>query len=101
MFVLLIRVTPIDKMVEYHLKVMPIVYKYIQKEKNTGKEIIIYMIKSISRENHSYNVVNEDGQWICDCPSYKYKSGTDSDGHCKHIRLIIFMLDNNVEIPVI
>lgn len=79
----------------------PIVVAYKDVSEKTGEEQIIYMIKSISRPNQSYNVVKEAGKWFCDCPSFKYRSGVDKEGHCKHIVLVTFLLNENVEIPEI
>ena len=95
------QVSSIQDMVRYHLKVEPIVYKYISKHEESGIITEIYMVRSIKRDNQSYNVVNELHQWICDCPSFKYRSGIDSQGHCKHIRFVKFLLDEGVEIQVI
>lgn len=88
-------------MVEYHLKVKPIVYKYVGKDEKTGETFEFYMIQSIKQENQSYTVVYENDKWVCDCPSFKFQTGTDVHGHCKHIRLVRFLLDKKVEIKVI
>ncbi len=94
-------VASIAPMVEYHLKVKPIVYKYVGKDENTGESFEFFMVKSIKQDSKSYNVVNENDEWVCDCPSFKFRSGTDVHGHCKHIRLVRFLLDKKVEIEVI
>lgn len=91
----------IDVLVSYHLNKEPIVFKYISKSEETGDTIEIYMIKSITQDNQSYNVVQEGEKWICDCPSYKYRSGVNEQGHCKHIRFVTFLLNEKVEIAVI
>ncbi len=83
----------IKDMVEYHLKKEPIVYIYNEKDK-----VPLYIVKSILRKNQSYNCVKENDVWYCDCHSFKYRSGVDPKGHCKHIRLILFLIENNVEI---
>ena len=88
-------------MVQYHLKVKAIVYKYISEDPESGKKEVIYMVKSITQDKESYNVVGDNDVWICDCPSYKYQSATDEHGHCKHIRFVKFLLDEHVEITII
>jgi len=91
----------LEALVEYHLKKEPIVYKYVSENRDIGTVTEIYMIKSITQKFKSYNVVCENENWICDCPSYKFKTGVDSKGHCKHIKLVIFLIDEKVEIKVI
>ena len=79
----------------------PIVLLYKDKNEETGVTQEIYMIKSISRVNQSYNIVEDNGKWVCDCPSFKYRSGVDKDGHCKHCLLVSFLLSNHVNIEEI
>jgi hypothetical protein len=40
-----------------------------------------YKIQSSKNPNVQYNVTDDNGNWECDCPSYRY-TGTE----CKHIR---------------
>lgn len=94
-------VSSIEPMVKYHLQVAPIVYVDKLKNEVTGKLDTIYMIKSLKEEYASYNVICDEGKWICDCPSYKFQTGTDATGHCKHIRFVIFLLKEKVEIKSI
>ncbi len=91
----------VSDLVEYHLTKEKIVYKFIEKSEVTGKDEIMYQVKSIKEENQSYVVVCKNDIWYCDCPSFKYKTGTDANGNCKHIMLIIFLNDNKVEIEEI
>jgi len=42
-----------------------------------------YKIQSSKNPNVQYNVTDDNGNWECDCPSYRY-TGTE----CKHIRQI-------------
>lgn len=88
----------LEELVNHHLKVSKIVFKFTDISETTGKESIMYMIKSITRENHAYNVIFEAAYWSCNCPSYKYKKGTDDKGHCKHIEFVTFLLNNDVAI---
>jgi len=76
----------------------PIVLLYKDKNENTGQEKLIYMLKSITRKNQSYNVIEENSKWFCDCPSFKYRSGVDKEGNCKHILLVTFLLNEDVVI---
>lgn len=89
----------VSDLVSEHVKRGPICYKHVHVNEVTKKEEIIYMIKSVSRPNQVYNIIYEGGQWYCDCPSFKYKSGTNTQGHCKHIQFVVFMIQKNVEIP--
>ncbi len=89
----------VSEMVEEHFGPRgPIVILYKDKNEDTGHETKIYMIKSISRKNQSYNVVKDNLRWICDCPAFKYRKGVDKEGHCKHCLLVIFLLEKNVVI---
>ena len=90
-----------SKLVEHHLTKEKIVFKEITISETTKKEQVHYQVKSITEENQSYVVVCEDDVWYCDCPSFKYKTGTDVNGNCKHINLIIFLNENNVVIETI
>jgi hypothetical protein len=85
----------VSELVEYHLKTEPIVYKYVE-----GPNVI-YMIKSISGPNKSYNVVFENNQWSCDCQSFKFKCGVTKEGHCKHISLVTFLIQEKIKIKEI
>lgn len=96
-----INISSIVGMVKYHLEVEPIVFKYMSKDEKTGEITEIYMVKSITRPNASYNVVLDGDNWICDCKSFTFKSGLDSQGHCRHIRFVTFLLAEHVEIKVI
>ncbi len=94
-------VTPINKMVEHHLRVSPIVYRYKPDEADLKEGQEMFVVQSMKGENKSYIVMLENTEWSCDCPSFKFRSGVDQLGNCKHIRLIIFLKDNNVEIKEI
>ena len=76
----------------------PIVLLYLDKNEHGGEDKKIYMIKSISRKNQSYNVVKENEIWYCDCPAFKYRKGVDKDGNCKHCLLVSFLLSKDVVI---
>lgn len=53
-----------------------------QKLKDKGlSETKKYKIQSSKDPNVQYNVTEDNGNWECDCPSYKY-TGTE----CKHIK---------------
>ena len=53
-----------------------------QKLKDKGlSETKKYKIQSSKNPNVQYNVTDDNGNWECDCPSYRY-TGTE----CKHIR---------------
>ena len=41
-----------------------------------------YKIKSSKDPNVQYNIMDDNGNWVCDCPSYTYTNGKE----CKHIR---------------
>jgi len=89
----------VSDMVEEHFSPRgPIVILYKDVNEESGKVTEIYMIKSITRKNHSYNVVFENGKWYCDCPAFKFRKGVDKEGHCKHCLLVIFLLDQKVVI---
>lgn len=90
-----------SKLVEHHLTKEKIVFKEITKSETSGKEQVHYQVKSITQKNQSYVVVYENDVWYCDCPSFKYKTGTDVNGNCKHIQLIIFLNANKVVIEII
>lgn len=94
-------VTGIADMVKHHLQVSPLVYRYKSETATAKQDQEMYIVKSIKRTNQSYIVVFENNQWACDCPSFKYHSGVDSSGNCKHIRLIIFLKSEHVEIKEI
>ena len=92
----------VSDLVEEHLGPRgPIVLLYKDTSTESGKETLIYMVKSVSRSNQSYNVVQENGKWFCDCPSFKYRKSVDKDGHCKHCLLVIFLINQNVVISEI
>lgn len=86
----------VAEMIRIHMSGEKLVYKYID---DNGK--VIYMLKSIKGVNQSYNVIFENDRWFCDCPAFKFKSGCDKDGYCKHIQFVRFLLDNDVEIEVV
>ena len=88
-------------MVEYHFKVSPIVYEYAAEQANLTEGQRMFIIKSIKRDNESYNVLYDNSKWSCDCKSYKYKSGVTEEGYCKHIRLLVFFLKEGVVIPFV
>lgn len=90
-----------SKLVEHHLTKEKIVFKEVTISETSGKEQVHYQVKSITQKNQSYVVLCEDDVWYCDCPSFKYKTGTDANGNCKHIQLIIFLIENKVEIKTI
>lgn len=35
-----------------------------------------------------YDVTQQNGEYKCTCPSFKFQRGLDLDGHCKHIRKV-------------
>jgi len=41
-----------------------------------------YKIQSAKDPNVQYNVIDDNGNWECDCPSYTYTGGNE----CKHIK---------------
>jgi hypothetical protein len=43
-----------------------------------------YKIQSAKDPNVQYNVIDDNGNWECDCPSYIYTGGNE----CKHIKQI-------------
>ena len=43
-----------------------------------------YKIQSAKNPNVQYNVIDDNGNWECDCPSYIYTGGNE----CKHIKQI-------------
>ena len=90
-------VSPIHDMVKRQLVGPQIVFLYKEKGQQD-----IYMVQSMLRENQSYNCQkNDKNEWYCDCHSFKYKSGVTIEGYCKHIRLIIFLIENNIKIEVL
>ena len=90
-------VVPIDAMVKRQLVGPEIVFIFREEGQRD-----IYMVQSMLRENQSYNCQqNEEKEWYCDCHSFKYRSGVNKEGHCKHIRLILFLIENNIKIKVL
>jgi len=56
-----------------------------QKLKDKGlSETKKYKIQSAKDPNVQYNVIDDNGNWECDCPSYTYTGGNE----CKHIRQV-------------
>lgn len=93
--------TKLSKLVEHHLSIAKIVFKHIHKDEATGKDVITYIVNSTNDNTISYSVSCDDEVWSCDCPSFKFQTGTDVDGNCKHIQLVIFLVKNDIEIEVI
>jgi len=81
----------VAEIVEYHLTREKIIYRI-----NEGEDLFI--VRSIRSKNESYMVIRENDKWSCDCHSFKYHSGTNELGQCKHILSIIFLLQEGVEI---
>lgn len=87
------------RMVKQHVNVAPICYRNILEEEGYERTTI-YMIKSIERSDQSYNVTQDtEMSWTCDCPSFKYQTGTTDEGYCKHIVFVRFLLKNEMKIP--
>ena len=62
-------------------KIKIIDIKYLCIKTNFIKDTKKYKIQSSKNPNVQYNVTDDNGNWECDCPSYRY-TGTE----CKHIR---------------
>lgn len=91
----------LSKLVEYHLKTKHIVFKHIHKNEASDEEEITYIVNSITDQNTSYSIDCKNDLWSCDCSSFKYKTGVNTVGHCKHIQLVLFLIANKIEIEVI
>jgi predicted nucleic acid-binding Zn finger protein len=55
----------------------------------TGTSRQTTMVLSEHDAYKSYIVGFEQGFYDCTCPSFEFGSGTDSEGHCKHIRKVV------------
>lgn len=93
--------TKLSQLVEHHLKKGKIVFKHIHKNEATSEEEVTYIVNSVNDKNTSYSIDQKEKLWSCDCSSFKYKTGVDTAGHCKHIQLVIFLIANKIEIEVI
>ncbi len=82
----------ISDLVEYHIKKEKICYKEVR------SDCTLYHMKSISRSNACYILEEKENKWYCDCKSFKYKTGTNEEGDCKHIIFVKFLKENNQEI---
>jgi len=82
----------VAELIRYHLKKEKIVYILEESDNST-----IYMLKSIKRDSQTYNVVNENGTWTCDCPAFKYRRRFGKE-LCKHIDFIQVLIKE--EIPI-
>jgi hypothetical protein len=69
-FLNLERIEQLDSLIERKLK-----------EKGLT-DVKTFKIPSSKDPNVEYKVVNDNGYWECDCPSFTYTGGKE----CKHIR---------------
>ena len=81
----------ISEIVEHHLTKEKVIFR-IKDEKE------MFVIKSLMRKNESYFVIKENDKWDCDCKSFKFKTGTDANGNCKHILVIQILMQEGIEI---
>ena len=58
-----------------------------------------YMFQSEDK-TQAYGVVEGEKSWTCDCPSYKFQTGT-VEGMCKHIQALRWLLFYKYEIEEI
>ena len=72
------------KIVCEHVLKQPQVVKYV------GGDEDFYMLQS-SQKDKSYGVIETATGWQCDCPSYKFQTGT-IQGVCKHIQAVKFLI---------
>lgn len=92
----------VAKMLKEHLSIRgPTVVQYTPEGQDPTVDQQIYIIKSLSRPNQTYSVVKESSKFSCDCPSFKYQTGTTAGGACKHIILVEIILSQNFKLEKI
>ena len=74
------------------------VLKRIANYGNHGRTALhTFEVPSYSKYGVEYKVKQLlDGGFTCECPSFKYNTGLDTEGHCKHQRDVIYGKVSNV-----
>jgi len=52
------------------------------------------IVHSFTNPDKKYTI-SDDGALRCNCPAWHFKNGIDQNGHCKHIRAFLKMLETN------
>ena len=79
----------VQQMLKHHLTVNNLITKVNDSDSE------YYMIKSISN-GKTYTVELNSSNSKCDCGSFRYESGTNINGECKHIMFCRLAIETNL-----